>query len=117
MARGPRFAAIPEVPRGEITDAQYRFMVAIKEDLELLLGMRGGDNSVQAVTHGTVTIAKLPKFESTKVTAAGAGVSISGTSVPTYSDYIKLIADMHRLNADVANIYSALNTLIAQLKG
>jgi hypothetical protein len=53
----------------------------------------------------------------TQVTATGAGYTISGVTVPSLDDYIKLAQNVQSLANDVANLRSTLNALISQLKG
>jgi hypothetical protein len=53
----------------------------------------------------------------TRVTATGAGFTISGVNVPSADDYIKLVSDVQQLANDVANLRATVNTLVNQLKG
>ena len=116
-ARGPRFAAIPSIPQGGLTDWQFNTLTAMKENLELLTGARGSDNSVRAVVKGQVTVANPPTQTMTRVTAQGTGFTISGATVPSLDDYSKLVSDVQQLANDVANLRATVNTLINQLKG
>lgn len=116
-ARGPRFAAIPAIPQGGLTDWQFNTLTAMKENLELLTGVRGTDNSVRAVVKGQVTVANPPTQNMTRVTAQGTGFTIGGATVPSLDDYGKLVSDVQQLANDVANLRATVNTLINQLKG
>jgi len=115
--RGPRFTAIPSIPQTGLTDWQFNTMNAMKENIELLTGARGADNSVRAVVAGQVTVANPATQTMTRVTAQGAGYTISGVTVPSLDDYGKLVSDVQQLANDVANLRSTVNTLVNQLKG
>jgi hypothetical protein len=115
--RGGRFAAIPNIPQGGITDWQFNLLTAMKENIELLTGARGSDNSARAITKGQLTVANPPSQTMTKVTAEGAGFIINNVAVPSLDDYSKLVLDVQRLANDVAILRAILNTLINQLKG
>ncbi len=116
-ARGPRFTAIPAIPQGGLTDWQFNTLTAMKENLELLTGARGSDNSVRAVVAGQVSVANPPAQTMTRVTAQGTGFTIGGATVPSLDDYGKLVSDVQQLANDVANLRATVNTLINQLKG
>lgn len=116
-ARGPRFTAIPSIPQGGLTDWQFNTLTAMKENLELLIGARGSDNSVRAVVAGQVTVPNPPTQTMTRVTAQGTGFTIGGATVPSLDDYGKLVSDVQQLANDVANLRATVNTLINQLKG
>jgi hypothetical protein len=116
-ARGPRFTAIPNIPQAGLTDWQFNTLNAMKENIELLIGARGKDNTARAVVSGQVTVANPPKQTMTRVTATGAGFTISGVTVPSLDDFGKLVSDVQQLANDVANLRTTLNTLINQLKG
>lgn len=116
-ARGPRFTAIPAIPQGGLTDWQFNTLTAMKENLELLTGARGTDNSVRAVVAGQVSVANPPAQTMTRVTAQGTGFTIGGATVPSLDDYGKLVSDVQQLANDVANLRATVNTLINQLKG
>lgn len=116
-ARGPRFTAIPNIPQAGLTDWQFNTLNAMKENIELLIGVRGSDNTVRAVVSGQITVANPPSQTMTRVTAEGTGFTISGASVPSLDDYGKLISDVQQLANDVANLRTTLSTLINQLKG
>lgn len=115
--RGPRFTAIPSIPQGGLTDWQFNTLTAMKENIELLTGARGSDNSVRAVVGGQVTVASPSAQTMVRVTATGAGFTISGVTVPSLDDYSKLVLDVQQLANDVANLRATVNTLINQLKG
>jgi hypothetical protein len=115
--RGARFAAIPSIPQGGITDWQFSLLTAMKENIELLTGARGSDDSARAILKGQLTVANPPPQTMVRVTAEGTGYIISGVAVPSIDDYSKLILDVQQLANDVANLRATLNALINQLKG
>lgn len=115
--RGPRFTAIPSIPQGGMTDWQFNTLTAMKENIELLVGARGTDNSVQAVTKGQVTVSNAPAATMTNVTAQGTGYTISGVTVPSLEDYGRLVTNVQQLANDVASLRATVNTLINQLRG
>lgn len=117
MARGPRFAAIPGIPQDGLTDWQFAAMSAMKENIELLIGVRGVDKSVRAIVGGQVTVENPPAQAMTRVTATGTGFTISGASVPSLEDYGRLVLNVQTLADDVANLRRTVNTLVNQLKG
>lgn len=115
--RGPRFTAIPSIPQSGLTDWQFQTMNAMKENLELLTGARGSDNSVRALTAGQVTVNNAAEQRMTRITAQGVGFTVSGVDVASLADYLKLASNVQQLADDVASIRSTLNALINQLKG
>jgi hypothetical protein len=116
--RPPRFTPIPNIPQSGLTDWQYGTLNAMKENLELLTGARGNSSvSAAAITKGTVTVADAPTQTMQRVTAQGAGYTISGVTVPSLDDYIKAVTDLQQLANDVAALRNTLNVLINQLKG
>lgn len=115
--RGPRFTAIPAIPQGGLTDWQFNTLTAMKENLELLTGARGTDNSVRAVVAGQLTVPNPAGQTMTRVTAQGSGYTISGVTVPSLDDYTKLVSDVQQLANDVASLRATVNTLINQLRG
>lgn len=115
--RGPRFTAIPSIPQGGLTDWQFNTLTAMKENLELLVGSRGSDNSVRAVVSGQITVPNPASPTMTRVSATGTGFTIGGATVPSLDDYSKLVSDVQQLANDVANLRATVNTLINQLKG
>ena len=115
--RGPRFAAIPSIPQGSLNDWQFSTLTAMKENIELLTGARGSGGEVKAVVSGQVTVANPAAQTMTRVTAQGAGFTISGSDGPSLEGYGRLISDVQQLANDVANLRATVNTLINQLKG
>jgi hypothetical protein len=113
-----RFTAIPSIPSGTVTDWQSQLLNALKEDVELLCGIRGeADLQSAAVTKGNIGVKSAPTPTFTRVSATGNGYTISGQRVPDLDDYGKLISDVQLLANDVANLRATVNTLISQLKG
>jgi hypothetical protein len=115
--RGPRFTAIPSVPQQGLTDWQFNTLNAMKENIELLIGSRGSDNSVRAIVSGQVTVSNPAAQTMTRVTASGSGYTLNNVTVPSLDDYVKLVSDVQLLANDVAALRTTLNTLINQLRG
>jgi hypothetical protein len=115
--RGARFTSIPSIPQGGLTDWQFNTLTALKENVELLTGARGSDNSVKAVVSGQVTVANPPNQVMTRVNAEGVGFTVGSATVPSLDDYVKLVTNVQQLATDVSNIRATLNTLINQLRG
>jgi len=113
--RGPRFVAIPNIPPIGIPEWQASILSAMKENIELLIGVRG-DSSTRAIVKGQFTVTNPPSQIMRKVTAEGLGYTINGVTVPSLEDYGRLIVDVQQLANDVANLRATLNTLINQLK-
>lgn len=114
--RPVRFAAVPAIPQSGMTDWQFQTLNAMKENIDLLTGARGGGAGA-AVTRGSVTIREAPQMTMQSVSALGAGYTISGVTVPSSDDYAKLVSDVQKLANDVAVLRNTVNSLIAQLKG
>lgn len=112
-----RFTAIPSVPQAGLNPSEFATISALKENVELLIGSRGGkSDSGRAILKGQLTVTPVPEQKMTKITADGAGFTINNVSVPSSSDYVKLLENVQTLSNDVANLRNTVNTLIAQLK-
>lgn len=113
-----RFAPIPEIPLGGITDWMFALLSAMKENIDLLTGMRGeNDNASTSLTKSSITVAPPLPMGMTKMSATGAGFTIQGVQVASLDDHNKLIQDVARLTVDVANLRGTVNALISNLKG
>lgn len=112
-----RFTGIPSLPQVGVDEWQYRFLGAVKQNIELLIGTRGEqDLSSRAILRSTVRIPSAPEPSLRAVSAVGSGVSISGAQVAGLADYQLLVRDVQLLVNDVAALRQAVNTLIAQLR-
>ncbi len=113
-----RFTAVPSVPTGNMTEWQGQILRALKENVELLAGIRGeADLQSKAVTKGQLTVNQTAAPTFSRVSATGQGYTISGQNVAGLDDYAKLINDVQLLANDVATLRSTVNALIAQLIG
>jgi len=113
-----RFIPIPSPPQSDISPWQYSILTSMKENIELLSGLRGErDGASRAILKSSITIRSLPSQQMTRVSARGSGVSIEGVNVPDLTDYATLIRDVQTLAQDVVNLRSTLETLISQLRG
>ena len=83
-----RFTAIPAVPQGGITDWQSVLISSVKENVELLTGLRGEtDLASKAVTRGQITLLEQPDQNMKQISAKGSGFTISGQEVAGLDDY------------------------------
>ena len=113
-----RFTGIPSLPQVGVDEWQYRFLNAVKQNVELLMGTRGEqDASSRAVLSSSVTITSAPDPSLVALSASGAGFTVGGAQVPSLADYQALLSDVQRLNNDVAQLRGTVNTLISQLRG
>lgn len=123
-----RFSAIPDIPVSAAAEWQSQVLEAMKQNVELLAGIRGeSDRASKAVLQGAVKIKSLPEPTYNKayqMTVQGKGYSVSGVDVAGFKDYVKLIndvgslsADIQRLANDVNNLRDGLQILINQLRG
>lgn len=118
MSIANRFTSVPAVPQGGFTDYQTVLIGAVKENVELLTGLRGEVDTVsKAVTQGQVTVSEMGQQKMQQVSAKGAGFTISSQNVAALADVEKLILDVQTLAGDVAEMRATLNFLIKQLKG
>lgn len=112
-----RFTGIPSLPQVGVEEWQYRFLNAMKQNVELLIGTRGEqDASSRAVLKSSVSLQAAPEPSLRAVSAVGSGFTISGAQVPSLADYQLLVNDVQLLTNDVAQLRAALSTLISQLR-
>lgn len=113
-----RFVAVPDIPQGTLNDWQVQVLTAMRDNMELLTGGRRElGSSSQAVTRGSITTQDPPAQTMTRVTATGAGFTISGASVPSLEDYNRLVGNVQQLANDVAVLRSTIVVLLNQLRG
>ena len=122
MSIANRFTSVPAVPQGGFTDYQTVLIGAVKENVELLTGLRGEVDTVsKAVTQGQVTVNEMgqQKLQQTSAKGSGSVITISGTAyeLANLDDFRKLIIDVQTLAGDVAEMRATLNFLLRQLKG
>lgn len=122
MSVANRFTSVPAVPQGGFTDYQTVLIGAVKENVELLTGLRGEVDTVsKAVTQGQVTVNEMgqQKLQQTSAKGSGSVITISGTNyeLANLDDFRKLIIDVQTLAGDVAEMRATLNFLLRQLKG
>lgn len=110
-----QFTAIPTIPNQSITEWQSFVLAALKENVELLTGQRGGAGS-RAVLKGEIRTAQTQRPVFSRVSATGQGYTISGQNVAALDDFGRLINDVQLLANDVATIRQVLNALLADLK-
>lgn len=124
-----RFVGIPAIPETDLTAGEVVLFNAIKENLELLAGIRGSKaEGLRAIRKEEVQIQGLGNSTvdtvgSSKLTVRGQGFNIQDATVPSLEDYTKLINDFLVVKQDIATLANeirilreALNTLIVQLR-
>jgi len=117
MARA-RYVAIPPVPLTGLDAAQAQLLSSLKENVELLAGIRGEPGAVSAaINRAILRVSPPPDQTMTQVTARGQGVTLGGAGVPTIEDYTRLVSDVQRLANDVTNLRTTVEVLIKQLRG
>ena len=124
-----RFAAIPNIATEGIPDEQALALTAMKENLELLAGTRGGrSRGMRAVLKDEIKIEgispNLSRPIGTKqMTVQGQGYEINEVQVPSMTDFVRLANDVVETKQDIvalaeelSEIRRALSTLIEQLR-
>lgn len=133
-----RFAGIPDIPEGLGQEWAPDLIGALKQNVELLAGIRGEtDRASAAVLRGDVEVNRLPpanlqslSYEPYEVTAEGQGFEIQGQQVASLDDFAKLISDvisvsnntqrlandLTRLAQDVSALRRAVDELTNQLR-
>ena len=116
------FVGIPNIPTDGLADCQSQVFSAVKENVELLTGARGGTSANAAVSKGARSINPIADQNMRQVSAQGAtwtGVSglSAGETVANGADYVMLVKDVQVLADDLAYTRRALNILIKQMKG
>ena len=118
-----RFAGIPNIPTDGLADWQAQIFSAIKENVELLIGIRGeADLASAAIIRGNITVSSLSTQDMRQNSSVGrtwSGISglPAGESVADGEDFIALRADLQTLANDVAVTRETINVLLGQLKG
>jgi len=113
-----RYVGIPAVPMAGVEEWQAQLLNSLKENVELLAGIRGEpDGASAAINRSSVTVPRPPTPQLSQVSARGSGVVISDTQVPLLQDYTNLVRDVQALTNDVAALRTTLDTLITQLRG
>ena len=131
MAFATRYTGIPAVPTTGVDMWQAQMFQALKQNVELLAGIRGeADWASKAITKQQVDLADPPAQVMTAVSAAAAGtnvltsftisgdnVTVTGqASVPVLDDYTNLVIDVQSLANDVAQLRAVVQLLITQLR-
>ena len=112
-----RFTGIPSLPQQGVDEWQVRVLGAMKQNIELLIGSRGErDLSSRALLKSSVRIEGTPEPSLRSISAVGSGFTISGAQVPSLADYQALVRDVQLLANDVAQLRTAVNVLISQLR-
>lgn len=109
----PQFANMGAVPNENIPQWQYDLLLAMKENIEILMGTRGPG---RAVTNDSVGVQPQQWQVLTQLSARGEGTTSAAVGVPTFADYIRLLNDVQQMIADMSKISQGLNILLQNLK-
>lgn len=119
----PQYQGIPSIPPQQIEQWQYDILSAMKENLEILMGVRGvnGNQGVgRAITNDTIGVESADRQIMKQLSARGDFFTLTTASgdiqFPQQQDYVKLLNDVQQLAIDVANIQNALNALLKNMK-
>ena len=113
-----KFTGIPNPsPQGK-NPLDIQFLGALKENVEVLTGQRG-DKAISsaALLRENVLSANPAEQKMTRISATGAGVTISNAQVPTTADYVKALSDIQTLATDLANLRTYVIQLTTALRG
>lgn len=113
----PQFQGIPALPMEKMPQWQYDLLLAMKENIEILMGQRGPG---RAVTNDTIGVTPEDRQGMKQLSARGDFYAIDTGSgiinVPQLQDYVDLLNDVQQLATDVAKIQDALNALITNTR-
>lgn len=112
----PGFAQVPIVPQKGLSGDQLVVIEAMRENLEVLLGLRG-DGSNKAILASSITVVNAEPLGLRKITAVGAGFEFQGQKAVNLNDYIRLLGNVQTLANDVNYLRSIINLLLGQLRG
>ena len=113
----PQYQGLPAIPPEQIPQWQYDILSAMKENLEIMMGQRGPGRTV---TNDAIGVEPADRQGMKQLSARGDFYELTTTGgviyFPTRDDYVKLLNDTQQLAIDVANIQSALNALLENLR-
>lgn len=107
----PNFAPIRDVPPG-VTEWEYSILTSMKENLEMLEGLRGDSKACQT---GSIT-ASVATANLNQILATGSGFSYTSGNETFVADYQKLYLTVVYLANDVKSLRETVATLIEQLQ-
>lgn len=124
-----RFVAIPPVNTEGLPEGQALALGAIKENVEILAGIRGaGTANARAIRKDEIRVNSLNPTTTTPIgqkqmTVKGESFEIRNRLVPSMSDFVRLIndvveckRDITAINQELTELRQSLSTLIEQLK-
>lgn len=109
----PQFQGIPAIPNERLPQWQYDLLAALKENIEILMGVRGPG---RALTNDAVGVAPSDFQTMRQLSARGDYVTVGSYGVPVIEDYVKLLNDVQQLATDVSKIQDALNALLQSMR-
>ena len=98
-----RFTGIPAIPTTDMADWEAQVFHSIKENVELLCGIRGeSDGASKAITNGNISVSSMGQQDMRVVSGI--------VALADLVDTVQVLAN------DLAEQRTTLNTLIEQLK-
>lgn len=110
------FTSMPALPQAGVTADELKFLSAVRDNLQLLIGGNPKSLGNAAIVRGSISVAKVTTVNLPQVTSKGGGFTISGVNVASGVEFNKLVGDVQKLLVDVDNLRITLNTLVGQLK-
>lgn len=109
----PQYAGLPAIPNEGLPQWQYDLLAAMKENIEIMMGVRGPG---RAVTNDTLGVTPADFQTMRQISARGDYVTVGSFNVPVQEDYVKLLNDVQQLATDVSKIQDALNALLQNMR-
>ena len=113
----PTFQAIPDVPLEGLNQALYSLLSAMKENLEIMMGVR--QSGVKAVMSDAVTTLIADNITQVRRSAQGAYThytSFSTMDVVSVTDYVKLLDDVQQVINELVLLQRQVNDLITRMQ-
>lgn len=104
------YTPIRDIPTSGLNEWEYAILSALKENVEIMMGQRGG---TRAVTTDMVSATMAsPAYQQFLASGAygGAGPYADG------ADYGKLVQTVYNIATDLQNLRATVNTLLQQIK-
>lgn len=109
----PQFQAIRDVPQSGVQQWEMDMLNQIKENLELMMGVRQA--GVKAVLTDAVGVVQAENITMKRSSAQPTGYNISGNLVADFNQFVQLIKDVNELANNVLTLQLQVNTLIRDL--
>jgi hypothetical protein len=109
----PQFQSIRDVPQSGIQQWQMDMLNQVKENLEVLMGVRQA--GVRSITTDLVTVVQAENITMKRSSAQPTGYNISGNLVADFNQFVQLIKDVNELANNVLTLQLQVNTLVRDL--